>query len=220
MTLAEFNLLAELLKSKPQYRGGVVSIHGMNTRGAWQKQISSTLQDAAFRHIPMDYGLVRLGVLLPGRPGRVAKAFTEHYEEHLSAGCKEIFAIGHSLGTRAIGAVLQTYPDYPLRRIVLRAAVLRMKFPWTQRIEAGQVGEVLNEACPKDIVPTIACFAAWKGGRAGRLGFTDLANGKVHNRFYPEAGHSGLLEKPHCRKTWIPFLLNGTVTPHYRSPKK
>ena len=61
MILREYNRIAEKVGTIVQYRGTVVSIHGVGTRGAWQKNISPVIQDAALRHIPLDYGCLAIG---------------------------------------------------------------------------------------------------------------------------------------------------------------
>ena len=60
MKRRDYNLLAS---NRQQYRGTVTTIHGINTRGAWQKNVSPHLQDGGLRHLPADYGSVKAGLL-------------------------------------------------------------------------------------------------------------------------------------------------------------
>src|SRR5690242_6184044 len=105
MNLAEFNRLAG---PDGQYNLAVITIHGMNTRGAWQKWTSTPLQDAGIRVIPVDYGyqLVR-SCVFPTRTAdqfveRVVNAWTDHDNLNLP-----ICAVAHSFGTLILGRALQ-----------------------------------------------------------------------------------------------------------------
>lgn len=93
MRLARFNSLAG-----PQsafYRHAVISIHGMNTRGAWQKQATLAFQDAGVRYCPVDYGfrIVRPILFPTGTAdrfvGQVVDAWTDHDRKGLRIAALE-----------------------------------------------------------------------------------------------------------------------------------
>jgi pimeloyl-ACP methyl ester carboxylesterase len=198
---------------KPKRFGGTISVHGMNTRGKWQRDVSPLLQDGAFRDINYDYGNIKIGVALPCRPAQEAEILSGLYREQIAADCPHVSLIGHSFGTRIIGAFIERYPDLKLHRVILRSAVLRRRFTWSKYlVELGQADAVLNEYCPQDYVPLIARCAFWKGGSSGRHGFLDTASGRVLNRGYNNIGHSGRLDADHCQQVWLKFLRTGDAS--------
>ena len=217
MNLSAYNILAEKLSTKAQYRGTVVTVHGINTRGAWQKRISSALQDAALRHEPVDYGHLLIGVLLPRMQDTVA-------DQIVAAVSKQQIAvpdgphgvIAHSFGTLCLGRALKRNPSLRLGRICLFGAILPMNFPWQRIRDRAQYESVLNETCDQDPWPRRAArYLAWTGaGASGCHGFLQTGP-SVHECPYDWTGHSQLGTPLHCQQTWLPFLLNGTLPPAY-----
>jgi hypothetical protein len=205
MNLREYNELAERLAAPAQYRGAVITVHGMNTRGKWQKDINTALQDAGIRHKPVDYGW-RLGSVLRKKTAdRVAADILAAYEDH-RRHVDDPGALGHSFGTLAIGRALQIFPDIRLRRIVLFGSILPCDFPWDQIHANGQIEAVLNEMSASDVWPKVAPYCIPRSGRSGVDGFTTGA-AFITSRNFEWTGHSGLSYELHCRESWIPFLI-------------
>ena len=61
MQAQEGKFLSELADLERSTRPVVISIHGIRTRGTWQKEITPALNYAGFTHVPLDYG--RFGLL-------------------------------------------------------------------------------------------------------------------------------------------------------------
>jgi hypothetical protein len=197
----------------PSFRKALISVHGMKTTGAWQKEINVELQEAGILHDPIDYGYALLSVFRRKKADDVAQKIAERYE-HLQLRQPElrIAAIGHSFGTLSIGRALQMVAEIRFERVVLYASILSRKYPWGKIARRGQVLKVLNETCKSDKLPKVARVAL-RGptGSSGCHGFKDPAGSVVHSREYEWAGHSGLGTAAHCRDVWIPFILNGKI---------
>jgi pimeloyl-ACP methyl ester carboxylesterase len=209
MTLKNFNQLAEEIGGRPQYRGATISVHGMNCRGAWQKELSPCLQDAAIRHVPVDYGWVLIGVLRRKTIGLIAEKLLMAYEEQLQHDPAPT-TIGHSLGTLTLGRLLRSKPDVSLKRMILFGSILHPHFAWTEMHETGQVDQVLNEGAANDYLPSIARWIIPDSGPSGRTGFKDRSGVVIEER-YRETHHSGLEYRLHYKHKRIPFLLHGAV---------
>jgi hypothetical protein len=203
-TLRHYNQLSEDLDLPPVYRGAVISVHGMNSRGAWQKELGPCLQDANFRHIPVDYGSVLGGVFLRSTRQRIGEKILAAYEEQL-LHCSDPGVIGHSLGSLAVGHSLLTWPDLIFRRIVLFGSILPRRYPWTKVSATGQVQYVLNERARNDPWPRVAAVIIPGCGSSGCNGFNNTS-GVVIERKYDRTAHSGLEYRLHYRRVWIPFL--------------
>ena len=215
MKLSKFNLIAEELGVRAQYRGAVVTVHGMKTRGAWQKKISTVLQDAALRHEPLDYGSLIIGSFFPRSRDAVANQLVSavtKQQKVVPHGPHGIIA--HSFGTLCLGRALKSNPSLRLGRICLFGGILHRNFPWKKIRERGQFDAVLNESCSQDPWPRCASLLLfWTGaGASGRYGFLEQAC-SVYECPYDWTGHSQLGTVVHCQNTWLPFLLRGKLPP-------
>lgn len=207
MKLEEYNRIAESIHGGlPDYRGAVITVHGMNTWGPWQKHISPVLQDHSIRHIPVDYGYRILRVVRPLTNGLiqlVVERIVAAYANHQQLGLQPA-AIGHSFGTLCIGRALQWTPELILPRIVTFGSILPCEFPWGRLLELGQVGRILNETCQQDPWPRRAPLFISDSGTSGCDGFP--AEPFIDQREYDWTDHSRLATEMHCRRVWIPFI--------------
>jgi len=206
--LDEYNRIAEELPDGlPDYRGAVLSVHGMNTWGPWQKHISPVLQDYSIRHIPVDYGYQILRVIRPLTNRLlqlVVEKIVDAFKAHQHLGLPTA-AIGHSFGTLSIGTALQWTPELVLPRIVTFGSILPCEFPWRRLMERGQVSRVLNETCQRDGWPRRARLWISGAGPSGCDGFT--REPFIDQEEYEWTDHSRLATEMHCRRVWIPFIL-------------
>lgn len=214
MKLNDYNKSAERVGGAPQYRGAVVTVHGMYTHGPWQKNITPILQDAAVRHRPVDYGFTVCRALWPRTRDDVAGKIIDAVQEqrqvvpNLRPGI-----IAHSFGTLCLGWALEGNPSLKVERICLFGTILRRRFPWPQLEKHEQYEAVLNETCHKDPWPKIARYVFCNAGESGCYGFLDKGT-FVHDCPYDSTGHSNLGSALHCQETWLPFILDGRLPPH------
>jgi len=209
---AEYIRHAEAV-GNPVFRKALISVHGMKTTGAWQKEITTELQLARILYAPVDYGFALGSVLRSKKAETVAEVIVQKFEHiRLRQPALRISAVAHSFGTLALGRALQRTSDFRLERAIFYASVLQRMFPWTTIAKRGQVLRVLNETCRADLLPKLAGIALrGPSGSSGCYGFSDLAGGMVHNREDEWSGHSGLGTRLHCEQVWIPFILRGKL---------
>jgi pimeloyl-ACP methyl ester carboxylesterase len=176
----------------------------MKTTGKWQKDISGSLFDADIRPEHADYGY-----RITTHTADVVQQILDKEAIHRAKGVRLIAAIGHSLGSFALGSAIRQHPGLQFQRVILWGCVLERDFPWS-RVTA-QIEEVLHEACPADPWPKLARrLPLFGGGDAGSTGFTDCG-GIVREVHYDKSGHSNLGTALHCERTWVPFLLRGEL---------
>jgi len=78
----------------------VISVHGIRTRGAWQKEVNSDLQKAGFRHELLDYDhFWAFQLLIPGMRARKVEWFRREYEKCVAGLKTRPSIIAHSFGT-------------------------------------------------------------------------------------------------------------------------
>ncbi len=210
MRLSDYNRTAERKGVEPQYLVAVVTVHGMNTRGAWQKKIVPDLEDNGIGHVPVDFGTVRFGSILPGKREDVAQKIVDAVLRN-KPRCRTSGIIAHSFATLCLGDALQRNPDLKIERICLFGSIMCRRFPWRSLQKQGQFELVLNETCRRDCWVHLAPLVpGWGAGRSGCYGFLE-GGGSVYNCPYEWTSHSRLATQVHCLKTWIPFLLQGSL---------
>ena len=125
--------------------------------------------------------------------------------------CRTSGIIAHSFGTLCLRDALQGNPDLEIERICLIGSIMHRRFPWRKLQEQGQFQLVLNETCRRDWWVHVAPLVpGWGAGRSGCYGFLD-AGASVYDCPYYWTRHSGLATRLHCEKTWVPFLLDGSL---------
>ena len=184
----------------------VISLHGIRTRGEWQKEsLTRELGDAGFIHVPLDYGFfssVRL--VLPWSRRKQVDWFRDKYTQHARDG--EVSIIAHSFGSYLVARAMQIYPEMVFDRIILCGSIVQRDYPWSKRIANGQCSGVLNDYGQVDIWARVAEYVVSDAGPSGVDGFTDEADGNVTQREHPEFRHSDYFFELNYRKNWIPFL--------------
>lgn len=217
-SIADLNASAERLAPElVQYRHAVVTVPGMATTGAWQKDISSLFQDLGVRHEPVDYSFATVGVVWPMTAGTIDEVINKivvKMELH-RLHCKSTPSIiAHSFGSLSFGRALQKRPALSVGRSIVFGCIMPTDYPWSAVAKDGRVAGILNEIGGADPWPRVPFRRLIAGsGSAGRDGFKDLANGTVIQRANPWTDHSDLPTEMHVREQWVPYMVNGIVPP-------
>lgn len=192
----------------------VVSVHGIRTRGAWQKEITPILNRSGFVAEPADYGRFNIfQLMLERQRGKKVKWLRDKYPEICRRnGLGEESArypsvIAHSFGTFLVAHLLEDYSNVRFDRIILYGSIVRCNFPWAKMLATGRVQAVLNEHGGRDIWATCAHLCVPRAGPSGgRRGFDKVNDSRFHQTYHPTLGHSDLLNEGWYEDRWIPFL--------------
>ena len=185
-----------------------MTIHGIFTRGKWQKEISPLL--AGYIHHPVDFGYFWPWRLYFERSRRkVIKLFLEEYTK-AKARDPRPFIIAHSFGTYVVARALAKHPEIELDRIIFCGSIVDVGFGWSTRV--NQFNALLNDCGKKDRWSKLSPFIVADGGPSGVVGFSDIAEGAVLNHINPQFEHSDYFYDLNYQQRWLPFL-------HGREPK-
>lgn len=187
----------------------VITIHGIRTRGEWQKSITSEIANAGFIPDPWDYGrFPLLKFLLPCMRRKKIDWFRDQY-----FNCREKLrdthpsVIAHSFGTYLVARAMQKYPEIVFDRIILCGSIIDRDYPWTDIIyQTKQCNSVLHDFGKLDLPARIAEWVVTDAGPSGVKGFTQEVAGKVIQRNHHEFGHSDYFYELNYKDRWIPFL--------------
>lgn len=186
----------------------VISLHGIRTRGAWQKELTAALGSASFIHEPLDYGHFPARHLLsPKRRRKKAEWFRDEYTricaEHKVSRPD---LVAHSMGTHIFATALELFPEIVFNRVILCGSIVRRDYPWTAFKSAFRFQRILNDAGSADFWVRVVGFFVEDAGASGAKGFVDDAGGSVVERAHPKLRHSDAFYKLRYRNAWIPFL--------------
>lgn len=186
----------------------VISLHGIKTRGKWQKELAPVLADAGFIPVLLDYGnFLALQLLLPWSRRRKIDWFRDEYQRVcVERGVTRPSIVAHSFGTYLVARAMQIYETVEFDRVILCGAIVHRDYRWTDRFRKGQLHAVLNDFGRMDFWAGIVAWVVSDAGQSGRKGFTDLADGGVSEVDHPEFRHGDYFFLGNYEKSWIPFL--------------
>jgi pimeloyl-ACP methyl ester carboxylesterase len=203
--------------ARPSTARLVLSLHGIRTRGAWQKALNDDLQAAGFVHKQLDYGnFLALQLLLPGSRRRKVEWLLAEYTALRDKWGKDVrpHVIAHSFGTYLVARALELYPEIQFDQVILCGGIVRPDFPWTTVMGLRkQAGRVLNHYGRRDLWARLVGWAVEDAGPSGWSGFRDLADGGVVQRCHTEFRHSDFFYSLNFRQVWVPVLRGEAVPP-------
>jgi len=184
----------------------VISLHGIRTRGAWQKTVNSDLQKHGFRHELLDYGYFGvLQLVLPWRRARKIDWFRHEYEKLVRETGLVPSVIAHSFGTYIVAKAIEKYTEVRFDRVIFSGSIVRRDFDWDSVVRNGQVRAVLNEYGGKDMWVKLAEWFIADVGASGAFGF-ECSVPCVYQRLRPSFRHSDYFYPLNYTENWLPFL--------------
>ena len=125
----------------------VMSLHGIRTRGVWQKDLVPVLARHGFIPYALDYGSFSVFKFASRRTrARKLEWFRDEYERVAAeAGVHRPSIVAHSFGTYLVAGLLVKYPEVVFDKVIFAGSIVDRDFDWPARIEAGQVNLVRND---------------------------------------------------------------------------
>lgn len=187
-------------------RHSVISVHGILTRGVWQKRMSPLFSGEGIPYYPEDLGLMLPTVVLSERvavnkAGRLAdrcKAAEIEYKVSPSI-------IAHSFGTLVVGKLLNNYHWVKLDKLILSGSILPRDFDWEQLLNNGRIQCVINLVAPNDHTVELAATMRRSLGPSGSKGFTQV-NPLLFQPVSPDFGHSDWFAGEAFGRILVPLL--------------
>ncbi len=180
----------------------VVTIHGIQTHGEWQKRITPHLARHGLVPYHIHYGWFSLiKFLLPCSREKQIQAIRDELRNLVvSVGARRISVIAHSFGTYiAMEALIRENGGLLYDRVVLTGSILPREFDWTQLISDKKwVMAVRNERATSDWVVVVASWASRWLKRILRLNAGDSGKNDFMQRLptlldnYVVDRHSGM----------------------------
>ncbi len=184
----------------------VISLHGIRTRGEWQKALSGALSASGFVYRPADFGFFSsLSLVNPMSREKKISWFLDLYTRELERTNGPISIVAHSFGSYLVAKVLEDYPEVRFERVIFCGSIVSVEFDWETIINRGQVGEVLNQYARRDSWVRVAQWVVDDAGPAGYKGFT-ARHPKLFQQLFKNFTHSQYFYDLNFTKNWVPFL--------------
>ncbi|MGZ8306245.1 MAG: hypothetical protein ACXWU6_06565, partial [Allosphingosinicella sp.] len=176
----------------------LIVIHGMNTAGEWQEDLSWRIATKFKFSAPVfiyKYGIFRFGVLVRWRHkmqakrlGRRLSAAFEHAEAQGFRDPPDV--VIHSFGSQLFVLLLGMRAFETLRfgRVIATGAIVDPNYDWGAQIGRGRIEAILNHRGGRDQPVRWAQFAIPGTGPGARKGFKDP---RAINLLDSDFGHSG-----------------------------
>ena len=185
----------------------VLSLHGIRTRGVWQKELAPVLAKHGFIPYPLDYGnFPALFLLVPWFRQRKIEWLRREYERITGEEqMKRLSIIAHSLGTLLVAGMLQKYTSIKVDKLIFAGSIVKENFDVQSLVSTGQANLIENDTGWKDIWPKIARILIPGAGAAGTAGFSQK-HPLLIERDFPLFKHSDYFHRTHFTTYWIPTL--------------
>lgn len=190
----------------------VLSLHGIQTRGNWQKDLARHVSEEGLTYVPLDYNwFSAFRLLFEAARDRRVDAFRDEYDRFTEVYGSVPSIVAHSFGTYITARAMEKY-GLEFDRVIFCGAIVRRDFPWSSQFAAGRVQRVLNDFGGRDLWARLGVWFIKDAGQSGLLGFSDDADGRVLQRGHTWFRHSDYFYTGNYRKRWLRFLL-GTDPP-------
>ncbi|MGA0610453.1 esterase/lipase family protein [Caldimonas sp. KR1-144] len=192
----------------------VVTIHGIQTHGKWQKDITPYLARHGLVPYHLDYGWFNaLRFFFPwSREAQLSRIRNELRSLVDKTGCRRLSVISHSFGTYMVMRALQMENGNLLYdRVVLTGSIVERAFDWKGQFAQRRVGAVRNERADADWVVSLAdwvsrrlrAIARLDAGDSGRRGFLQTSPWLLDD--FISGGHSEV-HNPLKYEQWARFI--------------
>jgi hypothetical protein len=190
-----------------QKRKVVISLHGINTDGVWQKHVAPVISQQGWIYYPLDYGNFSPFKFIQESE---RKAKIEWFRDEINEICQKIdpivpSVIAHSFGTFIACNTLDKYKNIHLDKLILCGSIVPQDFDWKKIIERKQVTMVKNDCGGKDFWAKISGKFVDGTGPSGRHGFNQKHERLIDDHF-ERFEHSDFFGYDHYVGEWIPFL--------------
>ncbi|MCI0563578.1 MAG: alpha/beta hydrolase [Nitrososphaera sp.] len=184
----------------------VITIHGIRTRGEWQKHLAPILARHDFIPYPLDYGRFTAPAFLIKRQ-RERKLEWFHNEYDRICAQEPITrpsVIAHSFGTYLTAQLLDQYPEVKFDKVIFAGSIANESFDWVDALEKNRVLFVRNEFATRDVWPEVAKRVIADCGNSGTKSFVCGSHRYLSQQGF-KIGHSGTFFLGRF-KEWIRYL--------------
>ena len=190
-----------------------MSLHGIRTRGVWQKDLVPVLALSSFVPYALDYGSFSVFKFASpwARNSKLEWLRKEYERVTAEARVQRPSIIAHSFGTYLVANLLHKYAELKFDKVILAGSIIKRDFDWDEIFRRGQVNSLRNDYGSLDPWPRLARYLVPSCGPSGTKGFTSR-HPRLIQASFPSHKHSDYFHRHHFTTYWIPTLLTPVVS--------
>lgn len=186
----------------------IISLHGIRTAGAWQKQLATPIAAAGAIPVALDYGYFSALQLLTrsAREARVRWLHDEVERVRSRFPDRPLSMVAHSFGSYLTAALLEAHPAVSFSTVLLAGSIVRSDYPWPALLSSYRVGFIANSVGCLDPWPRIAQWCVPDAGDSGRSGF-DTMHPALYQQYAARHRHGDHFNAGDVGAFWLPMLV-------------
>lgn len=186
----------------------IISLHGIRTAGAWQKQLATPIAAAGAIPVALDYGYFSALQLLTrsAREARVRWLRDEVERVRSRFPDRPLSMVAHSFGSYLTAALLEAHPAVSFATVLLAGSIVRNDYPWPALLASYRVGFVANSVGCRDPWPQVAAWCVPGAGDSGRTGF-DSSHPALYQQYAMQHRHGDHFNAVDVTACWLPMLM-------------
>lgn len=186
----------------------LISLHGIRTRGVWQRNLCPLVSEKGWKYYPLDYGHFQaLQLLQPWCHKAKVNWFRDEINRITSENPSATPSIiVHSFGSLILAEALKKFTDLKFDKIILTGSIMPRDMSWSNLVSEKQVGSILNITSKKDFWAKVARYCVWGASDTGVRGFEDEKTKHFSEVSYENFGHSDSHSYEIFSAQVVPFL--------------
>jgi len=186
----------------------IISLHGIRTAGAWQKQLATPIAAAGAIPVALDYGYFSALQLLTrsAREARVRWLRDEVERVRSRFPDRPLSMVAHSFGSYLTAALLEAHPAVSFATVLLAGSIVRSDYPWPALLASYRVGFVANSVGCRDPWPRIAHWCVPGAGDSGSSGFHG-SHPALYQQYSARQRHDDHFNAGDVGACWLPMLM-------------
>src|ERR1700694_2825671 len=154
MTVHSPNLIALVegtvsnqIRKMRQKRKVVISVHGIESQGEWQKDLAPLISEQGWMYYPLHYGIFRsLDFVQPWKRSAQIEWFRRELRQIKNRiGDVVPSVVAHSFGTYIVCEALDIYDGINVDKVVLCGSIVRCGYDWAKIFGRKQATAVRND---------------------------------------------------------------------------
>lgn len=188
----------------------VITLHGIRTRGEWQKRIAPLIARYGMIPVLLDYGYFNLLQFLNpwSRDKRVRWLRDEVARVRSDFPDSPVSVVAHSLGTYLVARLIEEEPNFNFATLIFSGCIVDAEHKWAAHLDNNRIGHLANYVAHQDIWPKLArqVIRGPRAGVAGVTGFSDK-HYSLYQHAHPSYGHSDYFSPNTFEAMWLPKLV-------------
>ena len=144
----------------------IISVHGIESQGEWQKQLAPLISEQGWIYYPLHYGIFRgFRFVQPWQRAAQIDWFRREFR-NIRNRIQDVVPsiVAHSFGTYIVCEALDIYDGLNVDKIILCGSIVRRDYDWDKIFRRKQATAVRNDYGQKDFPARFVRLVAWNAG--------------------------------------------------------